>query len=113
MRFWRVDSAALRCTVRSHWKEILSVNTVCVTALLPPPVILSYMDTLSAPTIVSFVIRFVVEGSAESQPDQPPYHGAIRHVQSDETLNFSAWQDAVEFMERYVPLEIIRSAPCE
>ena len=71
------------------------------------------MDTLSVPTIVSFVIRFVVEGSAESQPDQSPYHGAIRHVQSDVAVNFNTWQDAVEFMERYVPLEIIRSAPCE
>jgi hypothetical protein len=57
------------------------------------------------PTISSFVIRFVVEAPAPSQPDPPPYHGSIHHVQSDETANFSAWQDAVAFIRRYVPLE--------
>ena len=63
------------------------------------------MDTLPAPTIVSFVIRFVVEAPAIDQPDQPPFHGAIRHVQSDATTNFSAWEDAVTFIQRYVPLD--------
>ena len=57
------------------------------------------------PTISSFVIRFVVEEPAETEAAPPPYHGAIRHVQSDETLNFSVWQDAVTFIRRYVPLE--------
>ena len=57
------------------------------------------------PTISSFVIRFVVEAPAAGQPDPLPYHGSIHHVQSDETANFSVWQDAVEFIRRYVPLE--------
>jgi hypothetical protein len=63
------------------------------------------MDTLPAPTIVSFVIRFVVEAPAADQPDQLLYHGAIRHVQSDATANFGAWEDAVTFIQRYVPLD--------
>ncbi len=71
------------------------------------------MSTQPPPTISSFVIRFVVNELAAGERELPTYHGSIRHVQSDETLNFSVWQDAVEFMERYVPLEIIRSAPCE
>jgi len=61
------------------------------------------------PTITSFVIRFVIaeaggEG-AERAPAFSPYRGSIHHVQSDETLHFGAWQDAVEFIRRYVPLE--------
>jgi hypothetical protein len=71
------------------------------------------MSTQPPPTISSFVIRFVVNEPAAVERELPTYHGAIRHVQSDETLNFSLWQDAVEFMKRYVPLEIIRSTPCE
>ena len=58
------------------------------------------------PTISSFVIRFVVEEPTEMEAAPPPYHGSIRHVQSDQMLNFSVWQDAVEFIQRYVLLEI-------
>jgi hypothetical protein len=35
----------------------------------------------------------------------PVYRGSIRHIQSDEELNFSAWKEAVKFMGRFVPLE--------
>ena len=63
------------------------------------------------PTITSFVIRFIVEETAEAVASgaaalaAAPYRGSIRHVQSDQTLNFSQWQDAVEFIRRFVPLE--------
>ena len=46
------------------------------------------------------------EEPAETEAAPPPYHGAIRHVQSDATLNFSVWQDAVEFIQKYVLLNI-------
>ena len=36
---------------------------------------------------------------------QHPYRGSIRHIQSEEELNFHFWDDAVEFIRRYVPLE--------
>jgi hypothetical protein len=52
------------------------------------------------PTIYSFIIRFVVE-----EGTQPTYHGAIRHIQSAEEMNFNEWQEAVEFMQRFVPIE--------
>ena len=57
------------------------------------------------PTITSFVIRFIVEEAAEAVLAAAPYRGSIRHLQSDQTLNFSQWQDAVEFIRRFVPLE--------
>ena len=63
------------------------------------------MSTQQHPTISSFVIRFVVEAAMEHEPAQPVFHGAIRHVQSDETANFSLWEDAVAFIQRFVPLD--------
>jgi len=81
-------------------------NCPPVTSLLPGSAILSTMNSLPPPVISSFVIRFIVEAPAQTQPDQPPYHGSIRHVQSDATFNFNVWQDAVEFIRRYVPIEV-------
>lgn len=57
-----------------------------------------------APTIYSFIIRFVVE-EADPESDSPPaYHGEIRHIQSAEELKFNEWNEAVEFMRRFVPV---------
>ena len=73
------------------------------------------MDAQHPPISTSFVIRFVVQeppgaaaagaASGSHAADNSPYRGVIRHVQSDETINFSAWGDAVEFIRRFVPLE--------
>ena len=57
------------------------------------------------PTITSFVIRFVVQEPDATGLDNLPYRGFIQHVQSDQSLNFGVWQDAVEFIRRFVPLE--------
>lgn len=59
------------------------------------------------PLISSFVIRFVTNEVQETIEDTPqhPFRGSIRHIQSDEEINFHVWQDAVEFIRRYVPLE--------
>jgi hypothetical protein len=62
------------------------------------------------PTIYSFIIRFVVEDNAADH-GQPTYHGAIRHIQSAEELNFSEWREAVEFMRRFVPIEDLNEKP--
>ena len=56
------------------------------------------------PNISSFVIRFVVDKVANEQNLQP-YRGAIRHIQTDEELHFSNWEEAVTFIRRFVPLE--------
>jgi hypothetical protein len=62
------------------------------------------MDSHPSPNISSFVIRFVVD-SAAGERSHPLYRGAIRHIQTDEELNFSNWEEAVNFIRRFVPLE--------
>jgi len=65
------------------------------------------MDS-QTPLISSFVIRFV-RNEAQAEPvdvsPQHPFRGSIRHIQSDDEMNFHLWEDAVEFIRRYVPLE--------
>jgi hypothetical protein len=66
-----------------------------------------------APTIYSFIIRFVVEGAAPEDSGAPTYHGAIRHIQSAEEVNFNEWQEAVEFLRRFVPIDDPNPKPDE
>jgi hypothetical protein len=58
-----------------------------------------------APTIYSFIVRFVVEEGSAAEGSLPAYHGAIRHIQSAEEVNFNEWHEAVEFIRRFVPIE--------
>jgi len=67
------------------------------------------MTIYPPPNISSFVIRFVVSNPGATSPDQPVYHGIIRHIQSDEELNFSSWKEAESFIRRFVPLEQVDS----
>lgn len=62
------------------------------------------MDHDQSPVISSFVIRFVVDSTPESDSISN-YRGAIRHIQSDNELSFNSWEDAVTFIRQYVPLE--------
>jgi hypothetical protein len=64
------------------------------------------MEANSHPLIASFVIRFVVDEPSQDGKIQTLYRGAIRHIQSDKEINFNAWEDAVAFIQHYVPLEI-------
>jgi hypothetical protein len=61
------------------------------------------MERDSIPNITSFMIRFVEEGTTNSA-GEPIYRGSIRHIQTDHEMVFTRWQDALEFMERYVPI---------
>jgi hypothetical protein len=70
---------------------------------------LMVMTSFSPPSITSFIIRFVHENQQEEQSVQPVYHGFIRHIQSDEELNFSSWKEAESFIRRFVALE---EEPC-
>jgi len=63
------------------------------------------MDSVAHPSIASFVIRFVVAETLSTEETHPSYRGTIRHIQSNEELAFSSWENAVEFIQRYVPLE--------
>ena len=65
------------------------------------------MDNHHSPNITSFVIRFVHEPT--SSPEKPaPYRGTIHHVQSDQEISFTRWQDAVEFIQRFMPIDLER-----
>ncbi len=61
------------------------------------------LDT--TPSVYSFIVRFVVEDAPGGEIPQLVYHGAIRHIQSAAETNFGTWQEAVEFMRHFVPLE--------
>jgi hypothetical protein len=63
------------------------------------------MDSHLPPNISSFVIRFVVDSAATGEQSHLPYRGAIRHIQTDEEINFSDWKEAVTFIRRFVPLD--------
>ena len=76
-----------------------------VTSLLPASGILSAMESGASPSIESFIIRFVVDEPASVGETHPSYRGTIRHIQTNEEMTFSAWENAVEFIQRYVPLE--------
>jgi hypothetical protein len=77
------------------------------------------MQSTIHPQIASFVIRFVwdqpdiltsdvvaSQSSDQMQTDfaAPAYRGAIRNIQTDEEMAFTRWQDAMEFINRFVPL---------
>ena len=62
------------------------------------------MSSQSPPTITSFVIRFVVDPSVR-QDASSSFRGAIRHVHRELSTHFNSWSDAVDFIQRYVPLE--------
>jgi hypothetical protein len=66
------------------------------------------MDIPSTPAITSFVIRFIHEGGQDSPALPPPtgqlLRGTIRNVQTNEELDFTRWEDAVSFIERFVSL---------
>ena len=64
------------------------------------------MDQHSPPQISSFVLRFVQEESAE-QADQANYRGSIRHIQTDQEISFTHWRDAIDFIGRFIPGEVL------
>lgn len=51
-------------------------------------------------TITSFVVRFVHSGP----PENATYRGSILNVQTNEELSFLHWDEAVEFIRRFVHL---------
>ena len=65
----------------------------------------------AAPTIHSFIVRFVVEDAPQAEGMPPAYHGSVRHIQSAEEVHFHEWREAVEFMRRFVPLATLNQKP--
>ena len=62
------------------------------------------MEPMQVPTITSFVIRFVQE-QPEQTGDPASYRGTIHHVQTSQEISFTRWQEAVEFIQRFISIE--------
>jgi pimeloyl-ACP methyl ester carboxylesterase len=56
---------------------------------------------MSETRIVSFLFRFVQPELADGDH---PWHAVVRHVQSREELRFTDIDEALRFMDRYIPL---------
>ena len=54
----------------------------------------------NALTITSFVVRFIHSGP----PDNTPLRGSVLNVQTNEEHAFLHWEEALEFMRRFVQL---------
>jgi hypothetical protein len=78
--------------------------TAFETLLTPPFAILAAMEPNDYPQIMSFVIRLVLEGPPSAEGNKPCYRGTIRHIQSNEDINFNTFDEAIKFIQRYVPL---------
>jgi hypothetical protein len=63
------------------------------------------MEPDDYPLILSFVIRLVLESPPSAEGNKPCYRGTIRHIQSNEDINFNTFGDAIKFIQRYMPLE--------
>jgi hypothetical protein len=59
-----------------------------------------------APRITSFVIRFVHE-EAVPPGEMETWRGAIRHVQTDQEVLFTHWGEALLFMEKFLPENVL------
>ena len=62
----------------------------------------------SSPNIISFIIRFI-HLEATDTGETPAYRGNIRHIQSNQEFNFTRWEDAVEYIRRFVPIVGVKS----
>ncbi len=63
------------------------------------------MENDVLPSIESFIIRFVLDERTLAENKKPCYRGEVRHIQSNEEIAFQTWEEVVEFLQRYVPLE--------
>jgi hypothetical protein len=55
-----------------------------------------------SPQITSFIIRFI---HSETNEDEQPIRGSVRHILSHQEIHFTSWQEAVRFINQFVPLE--------
>jgi hypothetical protein len=66
------------------------------------------MEISLTPAITSFVIRFIHNESPNPGDAKPAagqlVRGTIRNVQTNEEVDFTRWEGAVEFIERFVSL---------
>ncbi len=54
------------------------------------------------PCISSFVIRIIEESNPQSASST--YRGIIRHIQTEQEISFTCWDDGVSFIQQFVPI---------
>ena len=59
--------------------------------------------------IASFVLRFVTDQEKDSS--QPAWHGVIRHIQTNEQLNFTGMGEALGFIQKYFNIQPSEQVP--
>ena len=70
------------------------------------------MDNPPPPQITSFILRFIhadppsEDGSGGPAYGPAPIRGVIRNIQTDQEITFTRWQDAVDFIQRFVPIHL-------
>jgi hypothetical protein len=65
------------------------------------------MEEKLYPDVASFLIRFV-----ESQPKPDggsSYRGVVRHVQTDNELSFTSWEEVEAFIRLVIPLNTTKT----
>jgi hypothetical protein len=60
--------------------------------------------------IASFVLRFMLDQEVETSATH--WRGVIRHIQTNEQLNFSVMEEALSFMQQYMHINPIPAQPC-
>ena len=56
---------------------------------------------MSETAVTSFILRF----TQDQQALDATWHGVIRHVQNNEEIRFTRIEDALAFMNTFVPLD--------
>lgn len=77
------------------------------------------MESQAIPNITSFLIRFVeAEGPAPASPEAAAaaaasfsprslvFRGTVTHIPSGQEVAFTRWEDAVQFIQRFVPFQL-------
>ena len=61
------------------------------------------MEEQLSPEVASFLIRIVQD---QPRPDKVGgFRGLVRHIQTNEELNFTCWQEVEDFIQTKFPIE--------
>lgn len=52
----------------------------------------------------SFIVRFVREQKPDTGATQVDWYGVIRHVQSNKQMRFTQMDEALSFMDAFIPV---------
>lgn len=62
------------------------------------------MEENSYPEVASFLIRFVADHPESGS--KVGYRGVVRHVQTDNEMSFTDWDEVEAFIQQVIPIEV-------